>query len=54
MQLLIFGMKTTGPNLHNLLLFYKNNNINAGILNDQRNLALTTGETWQFSFVSNL
>ena len=24
MQLLIYGVKTTGPNLHNLLLFYKN------------------------------
>ena len=31
MQLLIFGVKTTGPNL---LLFYKNNKINAGTLND--------------------
>ena len=54
MQLLIFGVKTTGPNLHNLLLFYKNNKINAGTLNDWRNLALTTEETWHFSFVSNL
>ena len=34
MQLLIFGVKTTGPNLHNLLLFYKNDKINAGTLND--------------------
>ena len=34
MQLLIFGVKTTGPNSHNLLLFFKNNQINAGSLND--------------------
>ena len=54
MQLLIFGEKTTGSNLHNLLLFYKNNKINAGTLNDERDLELTTEETWHFSFVSNL
>ena len=34
MQLLIFGVKNTGPNLHNIILFYKNNKINAGTLND--------------------
>ena len=34
MQLLIFGVKTTGPNLHNLLLCYKNNKTNAATLND--------------------
>ena len=34
MQLLIFGVKTTGPILHNLHLFYKNNKSNAGTLND--------------------
>ena len=54
MQLLIFGVKTTGPNLHNILLFYKNNKINAGTLNDQRNLALMAEESRHFSFVSNL
>ena len=34
MQLLIFGVKTTDPNLHNLLLFYKNNKFTAGTLNE--------------------
>ena len=28
------GVKTTGHNLHNLLLLYKNKNIDAGTLND--------------------
>ena len=51
---IIFGVKTAGPNLHSILLFYKNNKINAGTLNDLRNLTLTTEETWHFSFVSNL
>ena len=29
-----YGVKTTGHNLHNLLLLYKDNKINAGTLND--------------------
>ena len=54
MQLLILRVKSPGHNLHNLLLFYKCNKINAGILNDSRKLVLKTNKTWHFLFVSNL